>query len=620
MLDSLRNSAKSPIMKGLLILLAVGFAGWGVNDVVTATASRTPAIKVGDIEVAPERVAEDYQRELRRLQEMFGGGITDEQARQMGVLDRTIQQIVSRALLDQAAQDLGMVADMDSLRREIATNPAFHNAQGKFDADAFRTALSRAGYSEGGFLSIARLDMVRSQIASAVTGGVAAPSTLIAPLHRYHGERRVAETVLFETERMAAPKAPDDGTLAEFHKANSARFMAPEYRAVSVLTIRPGDVAGHVTVTDQMIAEAYEQRLDEFVEGERRNVRQILFDDEAAARAAVQAARGGARFDEVAKAAAREVGSLGWVERQGLPADFAEPVFALPADGISEPLQSPLGWHVFNVTGLAEGRTRPLADVRDQIRQDLAGEKALDLVFTLGTQVQDALAGGATLEEAAQRLKIGFAKAEIDQRGRTRQGQPADTLPQSDTFLAAAFATERGRDSELTELDAGGYFLLRVDEVTPPALKPYESIKDEVAKAWVAEQRANAARQAAEAAAAKLKEGAALAQLATEAKSKVTVTQPLGREGANESLPRDLIERLFTMTPGEAATAPMPTGTLLVVLKEVVPAGPVDGEGAKVLSRQAGQTIAADILDQYLAALTTEHGVTVNRKVIEGRL
>ncbi|MBF0373922.1 MAG: peptidylprolyl isomerase, partial [Alphaproteobacteria bacterium] len=280
MLDSLRNSAKSPIMKGLLILLAVGFAGWGVNDVVTATASRSPAIQVGDIEVAPERVAEDYQRELRRLQEMFGGGITDEQARQMGVLDRTIQQIVSRALLDQAAQDLGMVADMDSLRREIATNPAFHNAQGKFDADAFRTALSRAGYSEGGFLSIARLDMVRSQIASAVTGGVAAPAALIAPLHRYHGERRVAETVLFETERMAAPKAPDDAALAEFHKTNSARFMAPEYRTVSVLTVRPGDVAGHVTVTDQMIAEAYEQRLDEFVEGERRNVRQILFDDE----------------------------------------------------------------------------------------------------------------------------------------------------------------------------------------------------------------------------------------------------------------------------------------------------------------------------------------------------
>lgn len=620
MLESLRNSAKSPVMKGLLILLAVGFAGWGVNDVVTATASRTPAIQVGGIEVAPERVAEDYQRELRRLQEMFGGSLTDEQARQVGVLDRTIQQIVSRALLDQAAQDLGMVAHMDSLRREIASNPAFHNAQGKFDAEAFRTALARAGYSEGNFLAIARLDMVRSQIASAVTGGIAAPSTLVAPLHRYHGERRVAETVLFETERMPAPKLPDDAALAEFHKANPDRFMAPEYRTVSVLTIRPGDVGGNVVISDQMVAEAYEQRLDEFVEGERRNVQQILFPDEAAARQAIEAARAGKSFEEVAKAASHEVGSLGWVERQGLPAEFAEPVFALPAQGISEPLQSPLGWHVFRVTGLAEGRTRPLAELRDQIRQDLAAEKALDLVYELGNQVQDALAGGATLEEAAQRFKVGFAKAEIDQRGRTRQGQPADALPQSDTFLATAFATEQGRDSELTELDAGGYFLVHVDTVTPPALKPFETIKDEVAKAWIADQRAHAARQTAEAAAAKLKDGAPLAQLAAEAKGKVSVTQPLAREGGDEALPREVVERLFAMSPGEAVTAPVATGTLLAVLKEVVPAAPAEGDAVKALSRQAGQAIAADILDQYLAALTAEHGVTVNRKVIEGRL
>ncbi|MBY0431498.1 MAG: SurA N-terminal domain-containing protein, partial [Rhodospirillales bacterium] len=362
MLDTLRRASTSWFFKLFFLLLVASFALWGIGDMVRSLVPRSPAMTIGKVEITVEDVGQEYKRELDRLQTMFGGKLTDEQARQFGLLDRTVQQMTVRALLDLAGNDLGLSADDETLRRQIAANPAFHNQFGRFDSQVFRSQLSRMGYSEDMFTSLARRDMVRSQLAGVATGGVKAPTVLADPLYRHRMERRVAELASFATDRMPIPPAPGEDLLQAWYKEHSQRFMAPEYRGLTFLLLRPVDVAGDIQVSDEQVKEAYEAHQSEYGEPERRVVEQILLDSEAEAQKAREMVRDGKKIQDIAAIGdkPREVQPLGWVTKGDLPEDLAEAVFALPEKAISEPVKSGLGWHVFHVPAISPAKVKPL--------------------------------------------------------------------------------------------------------------------------------------------------------------------------------------------------------------------------------------------------------------------
>ena len=54
-------------------------------------------------------------------------------------------------------------------------------------------------------------------------------------------------------------------------------------------------------------------------------------------------------------------------------------------------------------------------------------------------------------------------------------------------FRDAAAQAVEGALPEVVELDDGGIFVLRLDSVTPPALRPFEEVRPEVEAAWEAQ-------------------------------------------------------------------------------------------------------------------------------------
>ncbi|MEW5728989.1 MAG: SurA N-terminal domain-containing protein, partial [Pseudomonadota bacterium] len=210
MLEALRNSTKSWIVKVFLGLIALSFVAWGVGDVVNSGLYGTgAAIEVGDREISAAEVNAEFKREIDRLQPLFGGKLTTEDARKLGLLDRTIEAIVTRTLIDEAGRRLGLAVSEEAVVAEIAADPNFRNELGQFDPDRLRLVLARAGLGEKEYLRIERDNMIRTQMAEALSGGLAAPTALVDPLVRFREERRVAETVTVTDDSIALPAAPD---------------------------------------------------------------------------------------------------------------------------------------------------------------------------------------------------------------------------------------------------------------------------------------------------------------------------------------------------------------------------------------------------------------------------
>lgn len=617
MLDSFRNASKSWIIKLLFGLLVVSFLAWGVEDVVRGGLfGRGPAIKVGDREITAAEVMTEFKRDMDVLQPQFGGKLTTADARRLGLLDRTIETMVTRTLIDEAAYRLGLGTSDQAVVDKVAAEPSFRNEVGQFDRDLLRRALARAGWSEDEFMRQEKANIVRTQLAEALGGGVAAPGLLTDPLIRWNRETRVAETVSIKASAMPLPANPDATTLEAYYKANSTSFMAPEFRAVTALLLRSSDAGRGIEITDDMVAEAYKAREDEFHTPERRTLSQVVVADEGLAGKADEMVKAGKDLTAIAKDLSASVVDLGAVEKGDLPDELVEPVFAAKQGSLTAPIKSALGWHVVKVIQVAPESVRSLDQVKEQLAKDLLAEKSVDRLSELANQVEDALGGGATLEETATRFQLPLIRvAAMDAKGRSPAGKPIAEVPTSESFLDVAFHTEQGTESQLTEIDNEGLFLLRVDSVTPPQPKALAEVRAEVLAAWQAGQRRDAAKELADKIVDKVKAGESLAKVAAAHALKVETTTPFTREGGDGiKLPPAIVSALFDGKPGATASAASRDGWMVAQLDKVIAFDPkADAKIAEQIRQRTTNAVAVDLVDQLIAALQADIGVKVDR-------
>lgn len=148
-----------------------------------------------------------------------------------------------------------------------------------------------------------------------------------------------------------------------------------------------------IEVSDQEIANYYNEHPDQFVVGEQVHARHILIKVEPGAdEAAVEAARvkaeqahdravaEGADFAELARElsegpSAPRGGDLGFFAKDQMVPAFADAAFALEPGQISPVVQTNFGYHVIKVEEHREAGTVPLDEARDPIQRKIVNDK-----------------------------------------------------------------------------------------------------------------------------------------------------------------------------------------------------------------------------------------------------
>lgn len=623
MIQALRTQLGSYVVKILFALLVGSFAIFGIGDVVRSLISaERAAVVAGDREISSQEISRAFQAQVNQLRQRFGGRFTTEQAVQLGMLDQTVERLIADSLFDQEARRLGLEVDMQMVREKMRDEPAFKDTTGVFSARAFETALRNAGLTEQDFVRLVRQDVDRQLLVGAIEAGATPPKALLVALERYRGERRVAEMVSVRHAAMTAVAEPTAEELAKYHQDNAARFSAPEYRRATLLRLSPDDLAATIQVDDAAVKEEYEHRSADYQTPERRDILQALVQEEADATRLVEAAKAG-DFATAAKDIAKIEGDalkLSGVARAELPPELAEPVFTAAEGGITAPVKSSLGWHVFKVEKIVPASVRSLDEVREELRRLLAQDRAADQMARVSVQLEDELMGGGTIQEAAEKLKLRTVGiGPVDRSGNGVDGKTVE-LPAADraALLKTLFETDSGATSPLTETDKGEFLAVKTDEIIPETLRPLTEVKDQVTEAMLAERRAAAAKAKAADLLAKAKAGGDLAKLA-EAEGLTVETSPaVMRSGARaEGAPAPhVITVLFQAKPDEVLQATTADAEVLLRLKEVLAAEPAEAETAQ-LAQQVRAAVAEDMAQSYSQALRQRYNVQVDRPQID---
>lgn len=622
MLRSFRKASQSWAVRILMGLLVASFGLWGIGDIFRS--GREPSVaQVGDVRITVTAFNRAFNNALEELRQRSGGAVTAEQARAAGLDNQVLFQLIGDSLIEHEAAWLGLRVPDSEVQRRIADTPYFLNPEGRFDPQLYHAVLQQLGLTPEQYEDRMRREGARAQLWNSVRAVPPAPETWVDVLYRYRHERRVAEYVLVPNERDYAIEDPSEDELKTFYDANGALFSAPEYRRATYVRFGPETLAAEIKPSDDDLYQDYESRLDEFQQPETRKVDQLLLPDEAAADEARELLKSGKTLAEVAQALAAKgavLTPLGSIAEKDLPPEVGPTVFGLSKGGVSDALKTAFGWHFFWVRDIAPAKTQSFAEVRDKLAAEYSHQMALDGLYRMANSLEDTLAGGASLEEAAQRLNLPVSSVgPMDAKGLSPDGKPAD-LPPDEGFLDTLFSTDSGAESQLVETKDGDYYLLRVDETIPSGVRPFDQVRDEAARAWTAVQKAHAAENLAQAIAEKAAEGEPLDRLAKENGLEVETSAPLARQAGTggqdaANILQPLLDGLFALNVGErkAVTASLGTGYVVATLKEIEPADPAADPGAVENERHdLAQSLAVDVMIAFQTALQKRFPVEVD--------
>ncbi|MEQ1888772.1 MAG: peptidyl-prolyl cis-trans isomerase [Alphaproteobacteria bacterium] len=618
MLTSLRKTTGNWFTRIFMFILVISFGVWGVADFISNTAE-PPLATVAGVNISSQEFNSDFRRELFRLQQQYGPEFTTAKAREMGFDREVLRQMLVGVMFDRETRNLSLTTGDETIAQNIRENASYRDSLGQFDRNIFQRALNDNGFTEKEYLRRARMDQTRRQLIAVISAGVAAPKKLSETLFSMREEQRTAELLFIPQTAIGKQAAPTDAGLEEFHKANEALFTAPETRSVSFVTLRPEDMADTITPSEKELHEQYDARLAEYTVTGMRNLQQFVLPDEAAANAASEKIRAGADFAKIAKQAAglneKELDLLE-VTKDLLPAEIADAIFALKEREISGPLKSPLGWHLVRITAARQERVQPFEEVRARISKDLALSRAIDLLVERANQLEDARAGGASLEESAKEFSLKLQTiAGIDREGNGLDGKPVENIPTDPQFLTDIFDTDAGAEGDLRENKEGGYFVLRVDSVTPSAVRPVNEVRNEVMAAWRARQTGEKLDQLAGEMLKSAQAGKALADIAKPLKLKVTKSPAFGRSFADDTTSAALTAKLFAGKTGDSFAEPAPKGGYVVARVSEIIAPDLNGKSEAVakMGQALSKNLSEDILAQYQAVLERRYDVTVNQ-------
>ena len=163
--------------------------------------------------------------------------------------------------------------------------------------------------TEPQYIADLRLDMARAHLIDSLIGGLDVPDALIEQIYGYRQERRVVEVVSVDGRDIADVPEPDEAAIEAYHRDNTARFTAPEYRALTYVMLRPVDLIEEIDIDETVLRTEYDNRIDEYEMPDRRDIDMFVLDAQAAADAAHDRLRLGAESSSAGHATARAAGA-----------------------------------------------------------------------------------------------------------------------------------------------------------------------------------------------------------------------------------------------------------------------------------------------------------------------
>jgi peptidyl-prolyl cis-trans isomerase D len=493
---------KKIVLSGLLLLICAAMAitliPGGLGGDLMGTPGKGIVAKVSGEDITVEQVRQTARQMLQQQGAQLGPNAA--------VLlpffaQRAADQLIDRQALLTEAQHLGLKATPQEVKDELQHGrygQVFFPG-GNFVGEAeYQTMLQRANLTPAMFEESVGKEIVISKLQALITGSAAVSDAAIRQEFAKQNTKVKFDYAVLKEDDIKKGLHPTTEELKAFYDSHQKNYAnsVPEKRKIKYAVLDTGKVQGGVQLTRDDLQAYYNQHRDQYRVPEQIKVSHIWIkmplpgpdgkiDDKGVVEAQRRAEdllkqlKNGAKFEDVAKKSSEDTGSanvggsLGWIGKSQMGAEFEKAASALPKGKISDVVKTLDGFHIIRVDDKQDAHMKTLDEVKGEIEPILKEQKTQVIAQK---QAEDLLQQAKTqgLDAAAAAKGVSLVTSDFFSRRDLVPG-----LGPAPQFMDAVFSAAEKSPPEMAATSQG-FAVFQLLAVNPPSTPTFEEIRTRV--------------------------------------------------------------------------------------------------------------------------------------------
>ena len=567
MLDFIRKKKRSwiiTILLGLIIVVFVAF--YGGSQQPTGVAAYVA--EVNGESISQREFIMQYQRAVERYREMFKGSLTPELLKNLNIKNSLLEELIETRLVLQEARRLGLTATDEELMNAITQVPEFQ-VNGRFNKERYIQLLRANRLTPAQFEDDQRKQLTIQRLLGILADSAHVTEAEVRERYRFEQEKINLQFIRFSTSDNLSEVKISDDDIQKFYDRNKESLKEPLKVQVEYIPYPFDQFSTSAQLTDKEVEDYYNaNRATRFTTPKQAKVRYIMVavDPEADAKqkeaARVRAnrilieARAGKNFAELAKKESADPskekgGEIGWLNQGQLPDALDKQIFALAKGEISEPIETPVGFHIVKVEDIKEAKTQSLAEATPTITRELKLEKGKYEAAKVADRDREKAVSGNDLAKVAQESGLVLKTTRL-----FSEGEVLPEIGPTQNFYKTALSLGAKEVSSVIE-GANAYYIVKTKERKEAFVPPLEAVRGKIEKGLKESKAYEMAVQKANDVLDQLKKEPNLAKLARDKQLKLEETGRFARN--TQQLPK--VGELQNLTVGSlalSASKPIP--------------------------------------------------------------
>jgi len=550
------------------------------NNSADAAGSDTVAVVQGE-QIRADEFRRTYQAQLQSYRSAYGGNMNEALLKQLGIDQQILQQMVDERAALAEADRLGLKVSDEEVAQRIYSIPAFQENGTFIGTQRYQQLLAsqRPPLTTSEFEDNVRRSLAVDKLRESLTEWVSISDKELEQEYRRRNDKVKLAIIAFNADRYRPDVTASDAEVTTYFNAHTADFKVPEKRKVKYLLVDVEALRAKVNVPPADIERAYNENIEQYTTPEQVRASHILLKtdgkDDAAVKAKAedvlkQAKAPGADFAALARkyseddSNAKNGGDLDFFGKGRMVPEFDRVAFSMEPGQISDLVKTEYGYHIIKLTDKKAGGTKKLDEVRQQIVDQLAFDRAQTQAATLAENLEKQIKKPSDLDTVAKANGL-----TVQETGLFARDEPILGVGSSPEMTARAFSMNPGEVSGVLRTSRGFAFETVTDKkdgYVPKLDEVKDKVKDEVVK----QKARDMAKTQAEALAAKLKTAPDFEKAAKAANADVKTTDLLTHDSPLPEIGSapDVLEAAFKLPEG-AVGDPVTTDAGAAVFKVV---------------------------------------------------
>ena len=517
MLDRMRRHRDW--LKWSLGLVCVAFVLFYIPDFLRGSgadaASSDTVAKVEGREITSADFRRTYQAQLQAYRSAYGGNMSDQLLKQLGVEQQILQQMVDERAALHEAERLGIKVSDEEVRQRIFAMPAFQENGGFIGEARYQQLLrmQRPPMVASEFEDNIRRALAVEKLRGSLTDWLSVNDQDLEKEYRRRNDKVKLAVVSFTADSFRTQVTATDAEVASHFEAHKNDFKIPEKRKIKYLLVDIDALRAKTVVPAADIEREYNNNSEQYTTPEQVRASHVLLKTEGKDDAAVKAraeellkqVRAGADFADLARKnsddadSAKNGGDLDYFGRGRMVPEFDQAVFAMQPGAISDLVKTQYGYHIIKLVDKKNATTRALAEVRQQLTDQLAYQRAQTQAADLSQNLEKQIKTPADLDKVAKAQGL-----TVQESGFFARDEPILGLGPSPEAANKAFDMKTSEVAGPLRASRGFVFQTLVAKQDPYVPK-VDEVKDRVREEVVKQKARDLSRQKAAEIAAKLK-------------------------------------------------------------------------------------------------------------------